>query len=405
MYKILIIAGEPSGDNLGSKLIKEMKIQFDEEVDQKNSQNKKLLFQGIGGPKMQNEGFVCLYKIEELSMMGFFDVFKSLRKIYSIIFAISNYTKAWKPDLIITIDSPDFCFRLVNKIRKIDKFVPIIHYVAPSVWAWRPKRAKQMSLLYDKVLALLPFEKPYFEKYGLSCDFVGHPISKVSIPLDSERENFFKTMEIDNSNKIVTILPGSRKSEIKSLLPIYLKLIENLSIQFNNISFVIPIPENISNYMRPTLNDYKTRVKILSESKMGVDKFDSFKLSLFKFSTLAINTSGSVSLELARTGTPMVSIYKCGWLFEKIIKSFVKLKSANLINIILKKKVIPEFLFEKCKVSAIESSVKDLLSNPSLQKEQKDAFDKVIKLISTDESKQSEKAAKISIQFLKEEIL
>ena len=213
MYKILIIAGEPSGDNLGSKLIKEMKIQFDEEFDPKNSQNKKLLFQGIGGPKMQNEGFVCLYKIEELSIMGFFDVFKSLRKIYSIIFAISNYTKAWKPDLIITIDSPDFCFRLVNKIRKIDKFVPIIHYVAPSVWAWRPKRAKQMSLLYDKVLALLPFEKPYFEKYGLSCDFVGHPISKVSIPLDSERENFFKTMEIDDSNEIINISFNTKYSK------------------------------------------------------------------------------------------------------------------------------------------------------------------------------------------------
>ena len=405
MYKILIIAGEPSGDNLGSKLIKEMKIQFEEKFHSNNSKKKELLFQGIGGLKMQNEGFVCLYKIEELSIMGFFDVFKRIRKIYSIIFALSNYTKVWKPDLIITIDSPDFCFRLVNKIRKIDKFVPIIHYVAPSVWAWRPKRAKQMSLLYDKVLALLPFEKPYFEKYGLSCDFVGHPISKASIPLDSERENFFKTMEIDDSNEIITILPGSRKSEIKSLLPIYSKLINNLCIQFNNISFVIPIPENVSHYMRLKLNYNKSRVKILSESRIGVDKFESLKFSLFKFSTLAINTSGSVSLELAKTGTPMVSIYKCGWLFEKIIKSFVKLKSANLINIILKKQVIPEFLFEKCKVLAIESSVKDLLSNPLLQKEQKEAFNKVIKLISTDEYKQSEKAAKISLQYLKEGIL
>jgi len=404
MYKILIIAGEPSGDNLGSKLIKEMKIQFEEKFHSNNSKKKELLFQGIGGLKMQNEGFVCLYKIEELSIMGFFDVFKRIRKIYSIIFALSNYTKVWKPDLIITIDSPDFCFRLVNKIRKIDKFVPIIHYVAPSVWAWRPKRAKQMSLLYDKVLALLPFEKPYFEKYGLSCDFVGHPISKASIPLDSERENFFKTMEIDDSNEIITILPGSRKSEIKSLLPIYSKLINNLCIQFNNISFVIPIPENVSHYMRLKLNYNKSRVKILSESRIGVDKFESLKFSLFKFSTLAINTSGSVSLELAKTGTPMVSIYKCGWLFEKIIKSFVKLKSANLINIILKKQVIPEFLFEKCKVLAIESSVKDLLSNPLLQKEQKEAFNKVIKLISTDEYKQSEKAAKISLQYLKEGI-
>ena len=132
--------------------------------------------------------------------MGITEVISSIPKVYSIISSITNYAHAWKPDLIITIDSPDFCFRLVNKIRKRDKFVPIIHYVAPSVWAWRPKRAKQMSLLYDKVLALLPFEKPYFEKYGLSCDFVGHPISKVSIPLDSERENFFKTSYYINNN-------------------------------------------------------------------------------------------------------------------------------------------------------------------------------------------------------------
>jgi len=197
MYKILIIAGEPSGDSLGSKLIKEMKTQFQENIDLNKSHKKELIFQGIGGPKMKNEGLICLYRVEDLSVMGITEVLSSIPKIYSIISSIKNYANAWKPDLIITIDSPDFCFRLVKKIRTIDKYVPIIHYVAPSVWAWRPKRAKKISLLYDKVLAILPFEKPYFEKYGLSCDFVGHPISKEILPNDNEQDNFFKMIKID----------------------------------------------------------------------------------------------------------------------------------------------------------------------------------------------------------------
>ena len=202
MHKILVIAGEPSGDSLGSKLIKEMKTQFQEIINLNKSHQKELVFQGIGGSKMKNEGLVCLYRVEDLSLMGITEVISSIPKIYSIISSITNYVNAWKPDLIITIDSPDFCFRLVKKIRRIDKYVPIIHYVAPSVWAWRPKRAKKMSVLYDKVLAILPFEKPYFEKYGLSCDFVGHPISKEIILQDNERNKLLNIMSIDNSKRI-----------------------------------------------------------------------------------------------------------------------------------------------------------------------------------------------------------
>ncbi|MFL2801436.1 MAG: lipid-A-disaccharide synthase [Paracoccaceae bacterium] len=405
MYKILIIAGEPSGDILGSKLIKEMKNQFQEIVNLNNSHKKELVFQGIGGPKMKNEGLTCLYRIEDLSLMGISEVISSIFKIYSIIFSLKNYTNVWKPDLIITIDSPDFCFRLVKKIRKKDKYVPIIHYVAPSVWAWRAKRAKEMSLLYDKVLALLPFEKPYFEKYGLSCDFVGHPVSKEILPNDNEQDNFFKMIKIDRSKRIISILPGSRVSEIKFMLPIYAKLIKNLSSQFDDLEFVIPSPGNVFKYLKLNIAKYKLNVKILSESEVSVEEFNSFKLSLFKLSTLAINTSGSVSLELAKMGTPMISIYKCSWFFEKILKISVKLKSANLINIILEKPVVPEFLFEKCRVHSIENSVKELLSNVTLQKNQKEAFKNVINLLSTKEKKPSEKAAKISLQYLNDEIL
>ena len=405
MHKILVIAGEPSGDSLGSKLIKEMKTQFQEIINLNKSHQKELVFQGIGGSKMKNEGLVCLYRVEDLSLMGITEVISSLPKIYSIISSITNYVNAWKPDLIITIDSPDFCFRLVKKIRRIDKYVPIIHYVAPSVWAWRPKRAKKMSVLYDKVLAILPFEKPYFEKYGLSCDFVGHPISKEIILQDNERNKLLNIMSIDKSKRIISILPGSRQSEIKAMLPIYVELIQNLGSQFDDLEFVIPSPQSVFSYLQRKITKYKLNVKILSESEMSVEEFNSLKLSLFQLSLIAINTSGSVALELARAGTPMISVYKCGWFFERILKTFVKVKSANLINIILEKNVVPEFLFEKCTTLSIENSVKELLSNVSLRKTQKDFFKKAIRLLSTKEQRPSEKAAKISLKFLNDEIL
>ena len=404
IYKILIIAGESSGDNLGSKLINEMKRQFNKNADINYSKKNELIFQGMGGSMMEKEGAICLYGIENLSVMGFVEVISSIQKINSIIYRLTRYTNAWKPDLIITIDSPDFCLKLVKKIRKIDKFVPIIHYVAPSVWAWRSKRAKQMSLFYDKVLSILPFEKSFFEKYGLSCEFVGHPIFLEHLPNDDQIKKFFNFMKIEKSKRIISVLPGSRKSEIKFMLPIYAELIKNLRDQFEDLEFVIPSPKNVCEYLKLEVQKYNLNIKILSEVELGVDAFNIFKFALFKVSTLAINTSGSVSLELAKIGTPMISAYKCGWFFEKILKTFVKLKSANLINIILNKQIIPEFLFEKCKVLYIENSVKELLINEVLQTEQLNAFNQVINIYSSNEKKPSEKAAKMMLEYLNSEI-
>ena len=283
--------------------------------------------------------------------------------------------------------------------------MPIIHYVAPSVWAWRPKRAKKMSVLYDKVLAILPFEKPYFEKYGLSCDFVGHPISKENVLQDNEKNKLFNIMNIDRTKRIISILPGSRQSEIKAMIPIYVELIQNLGSQFDDLEFVIPSPESVFNYLKQMVAKYKLDVKILAEPEMSAEEFNLLKLSLFQLSSIAINTSGSVALELARAGTPMISVYKCGWFFERILKTFVKVRSANLINIILDKNVVPEFLFENCTALSIENSAKELLSNISLQKKQKDLFKKAIRLLSTKEQRPSENAAKISLKLLNEEIL
>ena len=212
-------------------------------------------------------------------------------------------------------------------------------------------------------------------------------------------------MSIDNSKRIISILPGSRQSEIKAMLPIYVELIQNLGSQFDDLEFVIPSPKSVFSYLQRKIAKYKLNVKIIPESEMSVEEFNLLKLSLFQLSLIAINTSGSVALELARAGTPMISVYKCGWFFERILKTFVKVRSANLINIILEKNVVPEFLFEKCTTLSIENSVKELLSNVSLRQKQKDFFKKAIRLLSTNEQRPSEKAAKISLKFLNDEIL
>ena len=380
MLKILIIAGELSGDTLGADLMREMVLQhaFGNSLAKQGGGGDKadvteeLIFQGIGGPLMERQGLVTLYDIKDISVMGLTEVFYSLPKILAIRNGITRYVNVWKPDLVITIDSPDFSISLAKKLRKIDKFVPIIHYVAPSVWAWRPLRAKKMGQYFDHVLALFPFEVKYFEKAGLSCDFVGHPIARQRLP-DPNKINFFVSkMNIDLSKKILTFLPGSRKSEIHYMLPIFISVIRRLEDMIDNLEVVIPAPLHISKLVKQKIKKAKINVKVVGEEELTSEDFQSFKYVLFGLSTLAVATSGSVALELARSGTPMITAYRSGYVFEFLLKRFVTISSANLINIISETKTVPEFLFEKCNSDNISEAIFELLNQPELLLKQKE---------------------------------
>ncbi len=406
MVKVLIIAGESSGDNLGADLIKEMVFQHSlkcsSRVDQDESGfvGKKILFQGIGGPLMKQQGLISLFRIEDLAVMGLTEVLPSLPKIFSIMRGVVRYVNIWKPDLIITIDSPDFSIKLVKRLRMIDKFVPIIHYVAPSVWAWRPSRAKKMARYYDHILALLPFEADFFEKHGINCDFVGHPISRLKLPNQNQVNSFISRMNLDISKRIIVVLPGSRKSEILFMLPIFISVIRKLRMKFDDLEIVIPAPTHVSKLIENQITREKVNVKVLAEEKFTTEEFKAFKFSLFGLSSVALATSGSVTLELARAGTPMVTAYRCGWIFEMILKRFVNVKSANLINIILGQNLVPEFLFEKCNVGNLFVSISQLLTDSNLLLEQKSYQSEVIKALVGGQGRSSEVAARSVLQFI-----
>ncbi len=408
MIKILIIAGEPSGDNIGADLIKELLLihSLDSRIGKKNSRkdeelvNKKIVFQGIGGPLMQKQGLISLFKMEDLAVMGLAEIFSSLPKIFSIMRRLVRYIKLWKPDLVITIDSPDFSLRLAKRLRSVDKFVPIIHYVAPSVWAWRPSRAKQMAKFYDHVLALLPFESKYFEKFGLSCDFVGHPVAMQRLPDQKDVYRAMSIMRLDLSKKVITVLPGSRESEIRYMLPIFISTIRQLAERFDDLEFVIPAPFTVSQLVKAKISSSKLNVKVLAEEGMSGEEFKVLKFTLFSLSSFALATSGSVVLELARAGTPMVTAYKCGWMFKTALKRFVRLNSANLINIVADEIVVPEFLFEKCTVGNLCNSITGLIENQELMDNQKHFQSSVINELAGNQGRPSELAAKSILSFL-----
>ncbi len=408
MVKVLIIAGESSGDNLGADLIKEMVFQHSlkcssrAEINQEQPSfvGEEIVVQGIGGPLMKQQGLVSLFRMEDLAVMGLTEVLPKLPKIFSIIKGIVRYVDIWKPDLIITIDSPDFSMKLVKRLRMIDKFVPIIHYVAPSVWAWRASRAKEMAKYYDHILTLLPFESDFFEKYGINCDFVGHPISRLKLPNQIQVNSFISKMNLDITKRVIAILPGSRKSEILFMLPIFVSVIRKLRIKFDDLEFVIPAPAHVSKLIENRITKEKVNVKILAEENFTSEEFKAFKFSLFGLSTVALATSGSVSLELARTGTPMITAYRCGWIFEMILKRFVNVKSANLINIILGQNLIPEFLFEKCTVSNLVAAISQLLTDSAFLLEQKSCQSEVIKALVGEQGRSSEAAARSVLRFL-----
>ena len=225
MLKIFISVGEHSGDLLGANLIRALKDELD------TRQN--IDFQGIGGPLMEREGFKSIFKFSLLSIMGIKDILINYFPIKKILRQACNYNLAWKPDIIITIDSPEFNLRLASLIKKKWKKANIVHYVLPSVWAWRQGRVKILKKNFDHILSILPFESDFLQNFHIKCDFVGHPVSTNVLPKTRDVVSFKRSLNIKDSPKIVTLLPGSRISELKRMLPIFLDTAHLLSGKFS----------------------------------------------------------------------------------------------------------------------------------------------------------------------------
>ncbi len=352
--RICVIAGEASGDLLGGRLMRAL-----------NATDHKITYMGVGGDLMEEQGLQSLFPMQELSLMGISEVLPHLPKLIRRIRETADMILAEKPDIIVTIDAPDFCFRVITKVQKENPNLSAFHYVAPSVWAWRPGRAKKVAAFLDHLFALLPFEPPYFEKEGLVCRFIGHSI------VEQERQapdakRFLSKYDISPGQKIVCLLPGSRRGELKRLGPIYMQTVKSLQAQDDDLFCVLPTLPYLKPAVEAMVQEIGVRALVIDDV---MDKYDAYAAS-----TAALAASGTVALELGQAGLPSVIGYRMHPITTLIAKALVKTKYASLINIVLDKMVMPEFLAEKCVPENLKPVLHDLLYDEKISQTQKDAF-------------------------------
>jgi lipid-A-disaccharide synthase len=355
--KFFLIAGEASGDVLGSKLIRELKLQ---EPDSS--------FVGVGGELMEKEGLTSIFPMNELAVMGFFEVvphiFKLLRRIRQTAAAIEEIN----PDFVITIDSPDFCFRVIKKQNSIKnnhkKNPKKIHLIAPSVWAYREGRAEKISKLYDLLLCILPFEPPYFEKYQLKTIFIGHPICENApdLSLKAERNLEFRAKyQIAESDKLICITPGSRVSEVTRIFPEFIGAANLLFKKFPDLKVAIPLIGKTQELVSEMAKDLKMPYFLIENSE---------KTSMLFACDFALAKSGTNTIELSLYQIPMLIAYKINSLTHFIVMRMVKIKFANLVNLILNKELIPEMLQDNCEMQKIFNLSEKLIFNQELAQTQ-----------------------------------
>jgi len=378
---IYIIAGEPSGDVLGAHLMRALREHSPQQ----------LLFYGIGGEKMEEEGLKSLFPYHELSMMGLVEIIPHLwRTITHIASTIADIIMK-QPQMVITIDSPGFCFRIVKKLRKIGLKTKFVHYVAPTVWAYKPKRAIKCAKLFDHMLLLLPFEAPYFKNVGLDCTFVGHPV--VCESKSGNSSEFRAKYEIADDVKLFCLLPGSRKGEVNRHMPVFAMTLSLLSICYPKLAFVVAVPEHAQELLAPYLNNSPFRAIVTNTEQ---DKKNAIAASNFAFVK-----SGTVAFEVALAKVPMLITYKMNSISVWLLKLMITTKYVNLINILLKKEAIPELLQEHSTPMMLASCANSLLSSPELQQKQRDSIKEALgRLVPPGIEKPSDIAAKKILSLL-----
>lgn len=358
---IYIIAGEASGDLLGAHLMQSLKKQSPRPI----------IFYGVGGDKMTAEGMDSLFPYYELSMMGFVEILPYAFNLLSRIGLTVEDIRAKAPDIVITIDSPGFCFRVVKKLREYKLRSKFVHYVAPTVWAYKPERAEKCAALFDHMLVLLPFEPPYFTSKGLPCTFVGHPV--VAETQTGNGDAFREKYNITKDTLLLCVLPGSRKGEVDRHMPIFGRAITMLAQKYPSLAMVVAVPRHVLPFVVDYFEGCPFRTVITADE---VDKKNAIAAS-----NLAIVKSGTVALEVAMCKTPMVVGYRVNPLSAWMMKRMITTKYANLINILLNNEVIPELLQEHCTPLMLANAASNLLQYPELQTQQRESAIQALSLL------------------------
>ena len=374
MKKIFILTGEASGDKLASTVITNLK-KLNENVE----------YLSVGGSNLSKLAIRSIFNLNEITYIGFTSVILNIFKIRNKINYTVNEIIKFNPDIIFSVDSPDFTLRVSERVKKIKPNIKVIHYVAPQVWIWRENRVKKFKKFVDHFLLLFNFEKKYFDKENIRNTFVGHPL------LEKKNSNT-DISNISKGKKIISIFPGSRLSELKTLLPILVEFIKLMNNKFNEFVYIFHSTEENKNKISDELKNHN-----LENTKVVFDK--DIKSEILLNSIFAVAKSGTVSLEICNAKVPSIIIYKINLINFLIMKSLVKVNFANLINIINNKEIIPELLQGECNAKEIFRSVVYFLKNPSYAQKQVDACSHTLNQIRS-KSSSAEEAAKILSEYL-----
>ena len=375
--RVFLVAAEESGDRLGAPLMRALRERHNE-----------VTFAGVGGSEMAREGLVSRFPISDLALMGFNAVARKLPLILRRIRETAAAVIVAKPDVLVIIDSPDFTHRVARRVRRRAPSIPIVNYVSPSIWAWRPGRARSMRRYIDHVLALLPFEPQAHERLGgPPCSYVGHPLAKTAPSL---RPNETEAARRRADPALLLVLPGSRRGEIKRLLAVFTKVVEAAERTTGALEVVIPAVPHLEAMLRQETSGWSKPPRIVVDAEE--------KQAAFRNARAALTKSGTVTLELAVAGVPMVTAYKVTAFEAPILRRLIRAPSVILANLVLGENVVPEFLQEDCTVENLTEALLPLLSGGPERQRQLDAFARLDAVMEIGVAHPSARAAEIVLR-------
>ncbi len=378
---IFLVATEESGDRLGAALIRALRERTGGAVR----------FTGVGGREMVSEGVPSPFPIDDLAVMGFSALPRMLPTILRRIRETANAILAAQPDALVIIDSPDFTHRVARRVRAADPSIPILDYVSPSVWAWRPGRARAMLRYVDHVLALLPFEPAVHQKLGgPPCTYVGHPLSNRIGELRPNAEEMRRRASVP---PIVLVLPGSRAGEIERMLSIFADAIDRVQKIIGSLEIILPTVPHLHDAVVAATATWPQRPRVV------VNQVD--KDAAFRVARVALAKSGTVTLELALAGVPTVAAYRVSWIEALVARLLVNVPSVILANLVIGENIVPEFLQEVCTAERLAAALAQLIEEGPVRRRQVEAFARLDDIMEIGRRRPSVRAADIVLATLR----
>jgi len=377
----MLICGEPSGDQLGAELMRGLRDLAGDFVE----------ITGVGGAAMAAQGLKSLFPLDDTAVMGLREVVPRIPAILRRVREATDEALRNRPDAVVLIDSPDFTHRIAQRIKRLEPGIRTVNYVAPQVWASRSYRARKMARYFDLVLALLPFEVPFFEAHGLRAVFVGHPVIERAVHMTGG-EALRGRLGIAHGAPILAVLPGSRLSEVKLLLPRFREAVGTIAQEFPGLVCVLPTVPHVRRTVGEMTRNWPSPLHIL---ETDADKFASFNAA-----AVALAASGTVTTELALAGTPMVVAYRFGWLTFALARPFIRVRYATLVNILLNRAAVPEFIQQHCTSNALASSVIKLLRDSRARQRQCQDLAEATAILGAGGEAPSRRAARALLDFV-----